>query len=93
MEANANITGESAEEIMLNQQEFLLESIRTVPELTERRKLIADEIGNQDLLINQERKTFSVQEDKIKRMELEKGRFLQDKYMLYYRLKAIKSEK
>ena len=91
MEANANITGESAEEIMLNQQEFLLESIRTVPELTERRKLIADEIGNQDLLINQERKTFSVQEDKIKRMELEKGTFL--KIMLYYRLKANKSEK
>merc|ERR1712131_364094 len=71
LEANANITGESAEEIMLNQQEFLLESIRKVPELVESKTQMTKQIEIEENEISEKNKIFSTQEEKIKSMEIE----------------------
>lgn len=71
LEANANITGESAEEIMLNQQEFLLESIRKVPELVESKKQMTNQIEKEESEISDKNKIFSSQEEKIKSTENE----------------------
>merc|ERR1712235_195066 len=67
LEANANITGESAEEIMLNQQEFLLESIRKVPELVESKTQMTKQIEIEENEISEKNKIFSTQKKKKKK--------------------------
>merc|ERR1711892_835201 len=69
LEANANITGESAEEIMLNQQDFLLQSIRLVPELNDAKKQTQTELGKMTSQLEKRQKIFSSQEEKIKLKE------------------------
>ena len=69
LEANANITGENADEIMLNQQNFLLESIRLVPELNNQSKKLTSELESKQGILDKRQKTFSSQEEKIKLME------------------------
>ena len=53
------------------QQEFLLESIRKVPELVESKKQMANQIEKEENEISEKNKIFSTQEEKIKSMEIE----------------------
>ena len=58
------------------QQEFLLESIRKVPELVETKKQMTNQIEKEENEISEKNKIFSTQEEKIKSMEIEsKGKF------------------
>ena len=60
----------------LYQQEFLLESIRKVPELVETKKQMTNQIEKEENEISEKNKIFSTQEEKIKSMEIEsKGKF------------------
>ena len=57
--------------ISFSQQEFLLESIRKVPELVESKKQMANQIEKEENEISEKNKIFSTQEEKIKSMEIE----------------------
>ena len=57
-------------------QEFLLESIRKVPELVESKTQMTKQIEIEENEISEKNKIFSTQEEKIKSMEIEsKGNF------------------
>ena len=56
---------------ILSQQEFLLESIRKVPELVESKKQMTNQIEKEENEISEKNKIFSTQEEKIKSMEIE----------------------
>ena len=57
-------------------QEFLLESIRKVPELVESKTQMTKQIEIEENEISEKNKIFSTQEEKIKSMEVEsKGNF------------------
>ena len=60
---------------MLNQQDFLLESIRKVPELAEEKEKISRQIITEDENISEKRKIFSSQEENINKAEANKGMY------------------